>query len=75
MTRALLTKPFKNMLENSGFYVVPDAGGLTATVYKIEAVKLNWICAGDKAINVGKLSYSNQSVDYDLLMQIVRSAA
>lgn len=71
MTRALLTKPMRELLEGNGFYVVPDAGGKTATLFKVAGP----IAEGTPVHNVGILSYSNQSVDYDLLMQLIHAAA
>lgn len=73
MTRALLTQAFMTALNNSGFYVVIDAGGLTATLYRDDPKVAP---AGHDYIglkNVGILQYTNQSVNYDELMRLVRS--
>lgn len=72
MTRALLTKRFKDALSIGGFIVVVDAGGTTASMYR-EHLRLDGKL--DPAQYVGKLSYSDQSVDYNILMGLVRSAA
>ena len=68
MTRALLTKKFKDALVVAGYYVAVDADGLTATVYYDGALGQ---C--DPAKSIGKLTYRNESVDYDELMRLIRS--
>ena len=75
MTRALITPAFTDALNRSGLYLVVDAGNLTATLYRDKVKTAPEGHEYNGLQDVGKLSYSNQSVDYDALMQIVRSNA
>jgi len=76
MTRALITQAFVSMLNRNGFYIAPDAGGLTATLYQDTLVVDSVTGSPFMALKpVGKLKYTNSSVDYDLLMQLIRETA
>lgn len=77
MTRALITQKFAGALNASGFYIVIEAGGLTASLWR-EVVKPCAIQPNEVHVglqNVGILSYKHQSVDYDELMRLVKTAA
>lgn len=74
MTRALLTTAFKNTIGNAGFFLIVDAGGLTATLYK----EMSGGPGHEPPPKfVGKLSYNSVSlsVDYDDLMRLIRTNA